>query len=141
MRLPQNLTKSIKDCKTTYAERTDLYYEECKGIVIDATRIECCDLAKNSTYCQICSNKMVTQKKRCPHFLCHKVTTENLLKPYPQARQKPERNETHDIKLDGKNRMELNVNDRGAYKHRPSEQNQRHYNEHRAAIDMNRITL
>ena len=44
MRLPQNLTKSIEDCKATYVERTDLYCEECKGIVIDATRIECCDL-------------------------------------------------------------------------------------------------
>ena len=84
---------------------------------------------------------MVTQKKRCPHFLCHRVTTENLVKPYPQARQKLERNETHNIKLDGKNRMELNGNERGAYKHRPSEQNQRHYNEHRAATDMNRIML
>ena len=42
---------------------------------------------------------MVTQKKRCPHFLCHKVTTENLVKPYPQTRQRLERIETHDIKL------------------------------------------
>ena len=80
MRLPQNLTKSIEDCKATYVERTDLYCKECKGIVIDATRIECCDPATNSTYCQICSNKMVTQKKRCPHFLCHMETIESLVK-------------------------------------------------------------
>jgi hypothetical protein len=63
------------------------------------------------------------------------------VQPYPKIRQKLEGNETHDIKLDGKNRMELNGNDRGAYKHRPSEQNQRHYNEHRFATDMNRIML
>ena len=68
-------------------------------------------------------------------------TTESLVKPYSQMKQRLEEGKTHDIKLDGKNRMELNGNDRGSYKHRPSEQKQRHSNEHQFATDMNRIML
>ena len=59
---------------------------------------------------------------------------------FPAKTESRRRRDT-DIKLDGKNRMELNGNDRGSYKHRPSEQKQRHPNQHQFATDMNRIML
>ena len=74
-------TGITEDCRETYTEPEDPYCEQCKGIAINinATMIECCDRAKNSIYCRICSTKMIIQKKKCPHFLCHMETTESLV--------------------------------------------------------------
>ena len=93
-----------KDCRKE--THVGPYCEECKGIAINATSIECCDLAKKSVYFRICSMKRVVQKRRCPYFPCHMETTEELTKPCLQLRRRLEEGDTHDIRLDGKNRME-----------------------------------
>ena len=53
MKMAQDPTNNvmIEDCRETYTEPEIPYCEQCKGIATNATRIECCDLAKNSVYC------------------------------------------------------------------------------------------